>query len=141
MDEDKPLFQQIATSLADQIVSGALPEGSAAPSTNALAVFHRINPATAAKGMHLLQAEGILEKRRGLGMYVTAGARKKLLARRQEAFESTYVDPLVAEAAALNLSPDVIIETVQRSIDRTFPSHEPAAESRTEDQATTEAFL
>lgn len=129
MDEDKPLFQQIAGSIEDQIVSGALPEGSAAPSTNALAAFHRINPATAAKGMRLLQDEGILEKRRGLGLFVTRGARSKLLKKRQGSFEAEFVLPMLVEAAAIGLQPSEVAGMVQDGIVKTFPGTEPSAEN------------
>lgn len=127
MDEGKPLFQQIAGSIEDQIVSGALPEGSAAPSTNALATFHRINPATAAKGMRLLQDEGILEKRRGLGLFVAVGARAKLLKRRQSSFEDEFVTPMLVEAVAIGLKPVEVLTLVESGIDKTFQGTEPAA--------------
>ena len=75
LDEGTPLFVQIAEQLADDIVDGVLAEGARAPSTNELAAFYRINPATAAKGINMLVDEAVLEKRRGIGMFVAAGAR------------------------------------------------------------------
>ena len=78
LDEGTPLFVQIAEQLADDIVDGALAEGARVPSTNELAAFYRINPATAAKGINLLVDEAVLEKRRGIGMFVAAGARERL---------------------------------------------------------------
>ena len=51
MDDDRPLFLQIAEMLENQIIDGTLPEESRVPSTNELAAFHRINPATAGKGL------------------------------------------------------------------------------------------
>ncbi|MGN0124013.1 MAG: GntR family transcriptional regulator, partial [Rhodococcus sp. (in: high G+C Gram-positive bacteria)] len=74
-DEGKPLFQQIAELIENSIVDGSLAEESQVPSTNELAAFHRINPATAAKGLNALVADGILYKKRGIGMFVTTGAR------------------------------------------------------------------
>jgi DNA-binding transcriptional regulator YhcF (GntR family) len=73
------------------------------PSTNELAAFYRINPATAAKGINVLADGGLLEKRRGIGMFVAAGARQRLLARRRAEFTQRYVEPLLTEAARLGI--------------------------------------
>ena len=117
MNDDRPLFVQIAEAVEDQIVSGALPEGSAAPSTNALAAFYRINPATAGKGMRLLQDQGVVERRRGLGMFVVKGARAELLQKRRASITTGYVRPLVAEARAIGLSKDDLVEMVKAEVD------------------------
>ncbi len=129
MDTDRPLFVQIAEEIENQIVSGALLEGSMAPSTNALASFYRINPATAAKGMRLLQDEGIIERRRGLGMFVTKGAHKKLLAKRRASIHEEYVKPLVTEARVIGLHTDDLIEMVEAEA-RALPAH--ARQGKTE---------
>lgn len=105
-DPGRPLFLQIAESIADSIVDGSLAEEEKAPSTNELAAFHRINPATAAKGVASLTDEGILYKKRGIGMFVATGARERLLAHRRETFARTYVAPLLAEADRLGLARD-----------------------------------
>src|SRR5690625_6280996 len=68
IDDAKPLFTQIAEKIEDSILNGTLPELSKAPSTNELAGFYSINPATAAKGINELVSKGVLEKRRGVGM-------------------------------------------------------------------------
>ncbi|MFC9517206.1 GntR family transcriptional regulator [Nocardiaceae bacterium NPDC056970] len=103
-EEGKPLFQQIAGLVENAIIDGSLPEESQAPSTNELAAFHRINPATAAKGLNQLVADGILYKRRGIGMFVATGARDALRFRRREQFAAQYVAPLVREAEKLGMS-------------------------------------
>lgn len=103
-EEGKPLFQQIAGLVENAIIDGSLPEESQAPSTNELAAFHRINPATAAKGLNQLVADGILYKRRGIGMFVSAGARDTLAARRRTQFADQYLAPLVREAGKLGMS-------------------------------------
>ena len=92
--------------MEDAIIDGSLPEESQAPSTNELAAFHRINPATAAKGVNMLVDKGVLYKRRGIGMFVAEGARELLLAERRTAFADGYVLPLLAEARKIGLSPD-----------------------------------
>ena len=105
MNEDGgPIFRQIATQLEDAIVDGSLPEESQAPSSNELAAFHRINPATAAKGLNQLAADGVLYKRRGVGMFVATGARDQLLKRRRSEFADQFVVPLLAEAGKLGIS-------------------------------------
>ena len=104
LDEGTPLFVQIAEQLADDIVDGQLAEGTRVPSTNELAAFYRINPATAAKGINMLVDDGVLEKRRGIGMFVALGAREQLLATRRKLFAEQYVDPMVAEANRLGMT-------------------------------------
>jgi GntR family transcriptional regulator len=106
IEEGRPLFLQIAESVEDSIVDGSLDEESQAPSTNELAAFHRINPATAAKGITMLVEKGVLYKRRGIGMFVAEGARDRLRGERRAAFAERFVDPLLAEAGKLGLGPD-----------------------------------
>jgi DNA-binding transcriptional regulator YhcF (GntR family) len=103
IEEGKPLFLQIAEQIEDSIVDGSLAEESQAPSTNELAAFYRINPATAAKGVAMLTDKGVLYKRRGIGMFVADGAREQLLGERRAAFADRYIDPLIAEARTLGL--------------------------------------
>lgn len=103
IEEGKALFLQIAEQIEDQILDGSLEEETKAPSTNELAAFYRINPATAAKGVAMLTDKGVLHKRRGIGMFVAAGARDTLLAERRSAFADRYIDPLLAEARTLGL--------------------------------------
>jgi DNA-binding transcriptional regulator YhcF (GntR family) len=99
-----PIFRQVAALIENAIVDGSLPEESQAPSSNELAAFHRINPATAAKGLNQLVADGVLYKRRGVGMFVASGAREQLLERRRSEFADQYVRPLMAEATKLGIS-------------------------------------
>jgi len=103
LDEGTPLFGQVAERLAAEIADGGLAEGERVPSTNELAAYYRINPATAAKGISLLADDGLLEKRRGIGMFVAAGARRRLLAQRREQFAERYVRPLLTEATRLGI--------------------------------------
>jgi GntR family transcriptional regulator len=117
LDEGAPLFVQIAERLAEEIADGGLAEGERVPSTNELAAFHRINPATAAKGINVLAAEGLLEKRRGVGMFVAAGARRRLLAERRARFADRYVVPLVAEAGRLGIGANDLVELVRNGCD------------------------
>src|SRR6202046_5682272 len=103
LDEGVPLFVQIAERLADEIADGTLAEGERVPSTNEMAAFYRINPATAAKGINMLTHDGLLEKRRGIGMFVAAGAHARLLGERRKLFAERFVEPLVVEASRLGI--------------------------------------
>ena len=113
LDEGTPLFVQIAEQLADDIVDGALAEGARVPSTNELAAFYRINPATAAKGINLLVDDGVLDKRRGIGMFVAAGAQEQLRAGRRKRFAEQYVDPMLAEANRLGIDTDTLVSLIR----------------------------
>ena len=112
LDDATPIFSQIAERLADEIADGELAEGDRVPSTNELAAFYRINPATAAKGVNVLIDAGLLEKRRGIGMFVAAGARDRLLGDRRQRFAERYVEPMVAEANRLGLDEDALVDLV-----------------------------
>lgn len=113
LDDGTPLFVQIAEQLADDIVDGTLAEGARVPSTNELAAFYRINPATAAKGINLLVDDGVLEKRRGIGMFVAAGAQEQLRAGRRKRFAEQYVDPMLAEANRLGIDTDTLVSLIR----------------------------
>jgi GntR family transcriptional regulator len=113
LDEGTPLFAQVAERLAADIADGGLAEGERVPSTNELAAFYRINPATAARGINVLADEGLLDKRRGIGMFVAAGARATLLARRRAGFADRYVQPLLTEATRLGIDSDELIALIK----------------------------
>ena len=116
VDEGRAIFLQIAQAVEDSILDGTLAEETQAPSTNELAAFHRINPATAAKGINLLVDKGVLYKQRGIGMFVAAGAREVLLAERRTAFADRFLEPLLAEAHAIGLSSGDVADLIhQRS--------------------------
>ncbi len=112
-DDGGPIFGQIADQLSDQIADGGLDEGGRLPSTNELAAFYRVNPATAARALSVLAEEGLAEKRRGIGMFVAAGARQQLISTRRRQFAERYVQPLVTEAARLGLSVEDLVALVR----------------------------
>ena len=85
LNEHTSIYLQIAKMLEDGILRGIYPEGCQVPSTNELARTLCINPATGAKGLNLLVEEGILYKRRGLGMFVSEGAAERIRAKRRQA--------------------------------------------------------
>ncbi len=121
VEEGKPLFVQIAEQVEDSIVDGTLTEEAQAPSTNELAAFHRINPATAAKGVNMLVDKGVLYKRRGIGMFVAAGARELLLKERRSDFALRYVQPLLVEARRIGLEPDDVAALIRAGAEPATP--------------------
>lgn len=114
MDESRPIFVQIAEAISNDIISGAMPDETQVPSTNEFAAFYRINPATALKGVNLLVDEGILYKKRGIGMFVADGAQARLVADRRERFTEEYVRPLLAEAEKLGIGSAQVAEMITK---------------------------
>lgn len=114
---DRPIFVQLAEQLADDIASGGYPEETAVPSTNELAAFHRINPATAGRALNLLVERGVLYKRRGIGMFVATGAVDALRQEARAHFDDQHVRPLLREAHQLGMT----LDEVHRAIDRAWP--------------------
>src|SRR3954469_2800558 len=108
-DDRSPIYRQIAEGIKDDGLSGALKEDEQVMSTNQYAAFYRINPATAAKGFAQLVEEGVLYKKRGIGMFVSPQAQAKLREQRRERFFGEVVDPMLAEAQRVGLSADEII--------------------------------
>ena len=119
MNDGRPLFVQIAAQIEASVLDGSLPEGERAPSTNELAAFHRINPATAAKGVNLLVERGILVKQRGLGMFVADGARELLRAERHQRFADTFITPMLDEARTIGLSAEDVVGLIRTQINHT----------------------
>ncbi|GAB2507718.1 GntR family transcriptional regulator [Paramicrobacterium agarici] len=114
LDEGRPLFVQIAEQIENDILDGTYPEETAVPSTNELANFLRINPATAGKGLNRLVDSGVLYKRRGIGMFVAAGAKQTLMEARRQSFSDEYIVPLMQEAAKLGISADELTELITK---------------------------
>ena len=104
LNDHTSLYLQIAKMLEDGILRGIFPEETQVPSTNELARTLCINPATGAKGLNLLVEEGILYKRRGIGMFVAQGAAARIRAKRREEFMEQYVKPMAAEARQLGIT-------------------------------------
>ena len=108
-----PIYVQIADDIRSQILRGALRDGDQPTSTTEYATTYRINPATAGKAFAILVDEGLVEKRRGIGMFVAQGAHASLV----EKGLTTYVDdtlyPAVEAGLALGLDIDSIADHVR----------------------------
>ena len=115
IDQGRPIFLQIAEQIENDILDGSIAEESPVPSTNEFAAYYRINPATAGKGVNRLVDDGILYKRRGIGMFVATGARARLVTQRTEQFRTKFVAPLLGEAAKLGITPEQVAEMVRHT--------------------------
>ncbi len=116
MHSDMPIFIQIAEQLEDAILTGALDEDMQAPSTTEISVSYKINPATALKGISMLTDDGILYKKRGLGMFVAKGAREMILKKRKQKYFEKFVVPLLSEAQKLSISMEEINNMIKRGL-------------------------
>lgn len=112
-DERRPIYQQIAEAIKNDILSGALKAEDQVMSTNQYAAHYRINPATAAKGFQQLVDEGVLYKRRGIGMFVSPGAREALREQRRERFFTDVVEPMIAEARVIGIPLDDVVRRIE----------------------------
>lgn len=113
-DQSAPIYQQLADQMEEMIFSGLFPEGQQVPSTTQLSQELHINPATVLKGMNLLVDHHLLEKKRGLGMFVTKGAKERIMEKRKEGFYQNYVVSLIKEATKLQITEDHLLSLIQR---------------------------
>ena len=118
LDNEKPIFLQFAEELEKNILKGIFEEESQIPSTTEVAIKFKINPATANRGVNMLVDEGIIYKKRGIGMFVAAGAREKIISKRKSAFNDNYVLPLLKESKNLNIDKDEIITMIERGYEK-----------------------
>lgn len=114
--DGRPIFLEIADQIAADILVGVYPEESQVPSTTELSVHYRINPATAGKALNRLVDDGVLYKRRGLGMFVQPGAPEALRKRRRAAFVDDHLRPFLLEGERLGLSRTEILDLVKKEL-------------------------
>lgn len=117
MNESIPIYKQIAQLIEDQILKYDLKIDDRVPSTNEFAKVMQVNPATAGKGLNDLVDQGILYKRRGMGMYVSKEAREIILTKRRRAFSQQFIPSLLQEARHLDISLEELIEIIKESRD------------------------
>ena len=117
LNDQSLIYLQIAQMIEDDILRQVYREEEQVPSTNELARAYHINPATAAKGLNLLAAEGILYKKRGIGMFVSKGAEKLVKQKRKSAFYDGYIKPLVREGRSLSLTGAELMAMIEQAIE------------------------
>ena len=113
-----PLFKQIADQLENEIFNETFKENEQVPSTTEISQLYQINPETVLKGMNLLVEQKILEKRRGIGMFVTSGALALIEAKRRNEFLAQHMERFVKEAKALHISYEELIVLIRGGYDR-----------------------
>ena len=113
---DVPIYIQIAQSIEDSILKEIFKENEMIPSTTEISVKYKINPATVAKGFNLLVDEGVIYKKRGIGMFVSEGRKDLLMNKRKERFFKDYIIALLEEAKKLNISKEDIIKMIEREV-------------------------
>lgn len=113
LNSDKSIYIQIAELIENEILLENLKDEDQAPSTNQFAKVYNINPATARKGLNILVDEEILYKKRGMGMFVSPGARKKILKKRQSTFFKEILPDILIEANRLEITKEEIIKVIE----------------------------
>ncbi|MCI7672443.1 MAG: GntR family transcriptional regulator [Schaalia hyovaginalis] len=113
LDATTPIYIQIAEDIRRRILIGDLLDGDQVMSTTQYATTYRINPATAAKAFSALVDDGLLVKRRGIGMFIAQGAHARLIAQRRSDFIDARLAPLVEEALALGLDPEELVNAIR----------------------------
>lgn len=112
LTQEKSIYLQISEMIENDILRDILLEEERVPSTNELAKLYSINPATAAKGINLLVDSNILYKKRGIGMFVTAGAKEKIRMKRKEEFYDNYIKKLIEEAKSIGISKEELVRMI-----------------------------
>ena len=115
LTQEKSIYIQISEMIETDICRGILLEEEKVPSTNELAKLYTINPAKAAKGVNILVDEGILYKKRGIGMFVSKGAKVMILNKRKGAFYENYVKSLIEEAKSIGITTKELIKMIEES--------------------------
>ena len=113
LNQEKSIYLQIKEMIERDILRDILLEEERVPSTNELAKLYAINPATAAKGVNLLVDEGILYKKRGIGMFVATGAKEAIRKKRRKHFYEDYVQTLLTEAASLGITREELVRMIR----------------------------
>ena len=117
LNQEKSIYLQIKEMIERDILRDILLEEERVPSTNELAKLYAINPATAAKGINRLVEDGLLYKKRGIGMFVTEGAPRRLREQRREKFQQQFITPLTAEASKLGIGLDELVAMIKTGSD------------------------
>ena len=109
-NDSQPIYRQLRDRVVALILDGVLKEGDALPSVRNVAAEHRVNPITVLKGYQQLVDEELVEKKRGLGMYVKPGARELLLEAERQKFLAEQWPRISATIQRLGLTPEELLE-------------------------------
>jgi GntR family transcriptional regulator len=109
-DDNQPIYRQLRDRVVAMILDGVLKEGDPLPSVRTVAADYRVNPLTVLKGYQQLVDEELVEKRRGVGMFITAGARKLLLKGERQKFLAEEWPRIQETIERLGLTPEDLLE-------------------------------
>lgn len=110
----EPIYLQVAEQIEEAIFTQTFVEGEQIPSTTEISKEFHINPATVLKGMNILVDASLIEKRRGVGMFVIAGAQARIVEKRRDQFYTDYVKKLVSEAQKLHITKEELAQLIER---------------------------
>ncbi|MGL5693825.1 MAG: GntR family transcriptional regulator [Peptostreptococcaceae bacterium] len=113
LNDNEPIFIQIAKGIEDEILSDGIEEEQQIPSTTELSKLYKINPATVLKGINILVDKNILYKKRGIGMFVCSGAKIIIKKSRKENFKKIYIKDLIQEANKLDIEKEELLEMIK----------------------------
>jgi DNA-binding transcriptional regulator YhcF (GntR family) len=105
-NDKQPIYRQLRGLVVAMILDGVLKEGDALPSVRTVAAEYRVNPLTVLKSFQQLADEGLVEARRGLGMFINAGARDMLLKAERERFLGSEWPRISETIRRLGLTPE-----------------------------------
>ena len=113
-NDGQPIYRQLRDRVVAMILDGVLKEGDALPSVRHVAADYRLNPLTVLKGYQQLVDEDLVEKKRGLGMFVKAGAKKLLMEAERQRFLSEEWPRVQATIQRLGLKADELLGVPSR---------------------------
>jgi GntR family transcriptional regulator len=112
-NDNTPIYRQLKERVLGMMLDGLLKPGDALPSVRQVAADYQLNPITVSKAYQELVDESLVEKRRGLGMYVTEGAHEKLLASERERFVREEWPAMVERIRRLGLDLEQLLRAAQ----------------------------
>jgi GntR family transcriptional regulator len=112
-NDNAPIYRQLKDRVIDMMLDGILKAGDALPSVRQVAAEYQLNPITVSKAYQELVDENLVEKRRGIGMYVTEGASEKLLTSERERFLREEWPAMVERIRLLGLNVEQLLRTPQ----------------------------
>ncbi|WP_439101114.1 GntR family transcriptional regulator [Congregibacter sp.] len=113
--EGQPIYRQLRDLVIQRVMDGSFPEGEAIPSVRQVATDYRINHLTVGKAYQELVELGLLEKRRGLGMFVASGARRSLTNEEQQRFLDEELPAFIARIHMLGLETQDVVEKIMKN--------------------------
>ena|SRR5579871_6035232 len=116
--DTQPIYRQLRDMVVAMILDGLLKDGEALPSVRNVAAEYRVNPLTVLKAYQALVDDGLVEKRRGLGMFTTKGARERLMAGERQKFIDVDWPQILASIQRLGLKPEDLLRAAEQTKER-----------------------